>query len=312
MKSNYSISIPKPCHEDWAKMTPHKKGRFCQLCSKTVIDFTTMSKKQVEEYLAIHSKNKICGRFKVSQLEEIRIKIPQQLIKQQTNFNKLFLLALLIAMGTTLFNCSDQNGNTKRIDVVEVVDSLKIKSEDIGKIKTDTAKPLEDHLKQIPNKPHKVPVPILTGDVVIDTILKNEPIKLDNVEHSEQILNEEIVVGFMVISHPPEFKGMPKNLSISEKKTYMTNEINKIISDNFNKDIGRSLSLKGKQRIMVQFKINEDGRVTNIKARGTHPELEKEAKRVINLLPQFIPGLQSGKNIGVVYSLPIVFIVEDS
>ncbi|WP_299098537.1 energy transducer TonB [uncultured Winogradskyella sp.] len=311
MKSNYSISIPKPCHEDWAKMTSNEKGRFCQSCSKTVIDFTTMPEEHVKKYLALNSKKNICGRFKISQLEEIRIKIPQQLIEQETSFHKLFLLVLLIAMGTTLFNCSDQNGNTKKIDVVEVVDSLKTKPETDCKLETDTVKPLIDNYKQTPSKKHKPPIPILTGVVVIEKSSENEPVELNNVENTEEIIDDEIVVGYIVVEQPPEFKGTPNNLSNSEKKTYMTNKIKEIIIDNFNKAIGKQLNLKGKQRIIVQFKIDDNGLVTNIKARATHLELENEAKRVIKLLPQFIPGKQSGKNIGVVYSLPIVFIVED-
>ena len=61
----------------------------------------------------------------------------------------------------------------------------------------------------------------------------------------------------------------------------------------------------------MQFTIDENGTVSNIKTRATHPQLEEEAKRVIKLLPQIIPGQQSGRKVGVVYSLPIVFIVED-
>ncbi len=37
------LSIPKPCHEDWAAMTPNEQGRHCAVCAKTVTDFTQMS-----------------------------------------------------------------------------------------------------------------------------------------------------------------------------------------------------------------------------------------------------------------------------
>jgi len=40
--------------------------------------------------------------------------------------------------------------------------------------------------------------------------------------------------------------------------------------------------------------------------------LEEEAKRVIKLLPKFIPGRYVIKVVAVPYSLPIVFQVADS
>ena len=61
----------------------------------------------------------------------------------------------------------------------------------------------------------------------------------------------------------------------------------------------------------TKFKIDKQGNVIDIKTRAPHPALEKEAKRVIQLLPQFIPAKQNGKPIKVVYTLPIIFQVEE-
>ncbi len=61
-----SYHIPKPCHEDWDKMTPSEKGRFCSSCSKEVVDFTAMNKVDIIDFL--ERKNKVCGRFKKGQI----------------------------------------------------------------------------------------------------------------------------------------------------------------------------------------------------------------------------------------------------
>jgi protein TonB len=61
----------------------------------------------------------------------------------------------------------------------------------------------------------------------------------------------------------------------------------------------------------VQFKVDKNGNVTNIVARGPHPGLEKEAKRVIGQLPKMKPGKQRGKAVVMPFSIPIVFQVQD-
>lgn len=63
-----NISIPAPCHENWEHMQPEEKGRFCNACCKTVIDFTDMSPAAISAYLKAHHSQRICGRFKASQL----------------------------------------------------------------------------------------------------------------------------------------------------------------------------------------------------------------------------------------------------
>ncbi len=62
------ISIPKPCHEDWNKMTAAEQGKFCGACQKTVVDFSTMSDGEIVR-LFEQKKGKLCGRFATTQLE---------------------------------------------------------------------------------------------------------------------------------------------------------------------------------------------------------------------------------------------------
>jgi len=75
LRNNINISIPKPCHENWEAMTPAEKGRFCSACSKTVLDFTKASDREIVTYLS-NNKN-TCGRFNNYQLNRDLI-IPKQ------------------------------------------------------------------------------------------------------------------------------------------------------------------------------------------------------------------------------------------
>jgi hypothetical protein len=61
------LSIPEPCHEDWSKMTQEEKGRFCNSCKKTVIDFTGMSDRELIAFFKKPSGS-LCGRFNREQL----------------------------------------------------------------------------------------------------------------------------------------------------------------------------------------------------------------------------------------------------
>ncbi len=123
MERKFKITIPEPCHENWDKMTPKDNGRFCLNCSKTVVDLTAMLPDEIQHYFISH-KN-VCGRLKSEQLGEINIQIPSQILYSQIHYRKMFLLALFIAMGTTLFSCHDKDGNKKKIDTVEIVEDVK-------------------------------------------------------------------------------------------------------------------------------------------------------------------------------------------
>lgn len=61
-------------------------------------------------------------------------------------------------------------------------------------------------------------------------------------------------------------------------------------------------------RVMVSFKICEDGVVRDVKVlRGVHELLDAEAVRVISASPKWEPGLVDGKPVNVTFSFPIVF-----
>ena len=69
MSKKFQLQIPEPCHEDWDKMTPGDKGRFCDSCQKTVHDFTGMSDAQLIAFFKKPSTGSVCGRFYNDQLE---------------------------------------------------------------------------------------------------------------------------------------------------------------------------------------------------------------------------------------------------
>jgi len=121
MKEQYKLIIPEPCNEDWDKMTETEKGRFCAVCSKNLIDFTDKSRFEIEEILS-NPQEKICGRFNTEQLDTVHIEIPEYTFRKQYSFARIFAIALLLAMGTTLLSCNSE-GKTKKIETVTVVEN---------------------------------------------------------------------------------------------------------------------------------------------------------------------------------------------
>lgn len=61
-------------------------------------------------------------------------------------------------------------------------------------------------------------------------------------------------------------------------------------------------------KVYVNFVIKSDGKIDQVKIiRGVSPELDDEAARVINSMPEWHPGIQNGKPVSVYYNLPIAF-----
>ena len=141
-----------------------------------------------------------------------------------------------------------------------------------------------------------------------ETDQEEEIVEIEEVEVEE--VEEDIEVPFAVIENVPVFPGCESGNNDVKKKC-MSDKITKFVQKKFNTDLAGDLGLTGRQRINVIFKIDKNGNVTGVRSRAPHPRLEKEAARVINLLPKMKPGKQRGKAVIVPYSLPIIFQVQD-
>jgi protein TonB len=61
-------------------------------------------------------------------------------------------------------------------------------------------------------------------------------------------------------------------------------------------------------RVIVRVVVEKDGSLRNIKVvKSVDPSLDKEAIRVVEQMPKWIPGKQDGKPVRVKYFIPISF-----
>ena len=98
------------------------------------------------------------------------------------------------------------------------------------------------------------------------------------------------------VEQQPEFPGGQKELYafISKNITYP--------------QIEKENGIQGK--VYIQFVIETDGSVSNVKVlKGVKggPGLEKEAMRVVKMMPKWTPGMLSGKKVRVMFNLPFSF-----
>lgn len=63
----FRLKFENTCSENWNTMLLDKKGKFCDLCSKTVVDFTGSSHQEILNHLKAHKNT--CGKMSSNQLK---------------------------------------------------------------------------------------------------------------------------------------------------------------------------------------------------------------------------------------------------
>lgn len=102
------------------------------------------------------------------------------------------------------------------------------------------------------------------------------------------------------IEHPPKSVKMPAYPTGSDE---MMKFIEKFLI--YPKD---ALKKKIEGRVVVQFIVSKKGNIQSIKVvRGLSPSCDKEAVRIISIMPKWSPGEVDGKVADLKYTLPILF-----
>ena len=121
-----NLKIINPCKENWNSMAPNELGRFCQLCDKTVIDFTKMSPDEIKVYLQKNGRKRICGHIpsepiktvpskKEQWFNTLRVKINQRIAFRPIRISLLCILGLMMA----LVGCNQNATKNKSKDEAE-------------------------------------------------------------------------------------------------------------------------------------------------------------------------------------------------
>lgn|SRR5690554_145303 len=159
---------------------------------------------------------------------------------------------------------------------------------------------ISNELKVIKNLNPDIESDILSNDVLVDIPIPSKQPAAPEGDNSEpkSIINVE---------HVPVYPGCETLGSNAEKIDCMSNKINSFINKNFRKELLENFERNDIQKIYVQFKINSQGYITDVRANSNNERLKIEAQRVVSKLPEMKPGKQGDKNVDVLYTLPIIF-----
>jgi len=186
----------------------------------------------------------------------------------------------------------------KEIIIVVRVDST---LQDVNKLKQEEPPKLE--VKVTPYVAPEIKETIDTGDVVmaavssIDTA-KNKRVDIITIPEGDPdpvvVIEPEPAI---IVTEPPQFPGGDVALL-------------KFINENI-KYPEEAIANNIEGRVILRFVVSTDGSVKRVEIlKGVDPLLNKEAERVISLLPKWKPGKNNGTPAAVWFSVPVNFTLK--
>ncbi len=113
MKREYIVSIENPCEKIvWANMEQSDSGKFCDLCSKNVVDFSILSDSEIIKIIENPSRD-ICA--KMSPLQTNRLLSNQS---ERKNFHLSKTITTLLVVGSVKGTFTSEQNLTKQDQTV--------------------------------------------------------------------------------------------------------------------------------------------------------------------------------------------------
>ena len=154
---------------------------------------------------------------------------------------------------------------------------------------TENIKATEEIPSEIDNT--SIPTPLIEQEVTEDMTNEKETDEQTPPNVAEQA---EEPIQFRIVEQYPEFPG-----GMTEYMKWLTRNLRY-------PDIARSQKIQGK--VVVQFIVNQDGTIADAKVvKSVNPHLDREAMRVIRMMPSWKPGIQDNKPCKTMVAVPIVF-----
>ena len=162
-----------------------------------------------------------------------------------------------------------------------------------------------------PPPPEVAKIPVLSDQInIVDDEIKLDDDLFMNLEDdantgveimdykAQEVEEEEVVeeaIPFALVEQKPKFNGGDAN------------EFSKWVNSKLQyPEIAKENGVQG--RVTLQFTVNPDGSVSNVKVlRGVDESLDKAAVRVVSQSPKWTPGRQRDRAVKVTYTFPVIF-----
>ena len=197
----------------------------------------------------------------------------------------------------------------KEVATIDVLDIEKEFEEEIPVINVNTPPPppppvaITESIEIVEDIAEVEETVIESTETALDDAIEERVVSVSDVEVEE--VEEEVEVPFATIEDVPIFPGC-EGKSRKAMKDCFQEKIQEHVVKNFKyPETALELGIQG--RVSVIFLIDANGFTTRIRSRGPDKILEKEAERIIGLLPKMTPGKQRGKPVKVSYAIPIFF-----
>lgn len=176
---------------------------------------------------------------------------------------------------------------------------------DLGQVEDD----FEDIMEIPPTEQPPPPPPKVQLPEIIE-VPDEEEIEQDIEVELDVEVTEETVIEDIVFEDAPEEESVDEVFTIVEDQPEFPGGMQaffKYVSDNMVYPAqARRMGIEG--RVYVQFVVDKDGKVTEVKAvKGIGAGCDEEAERVLSEAPSFKPGKQRGRPVKVRMVLPIIF-----
>ena len=290
------VEIKEPCDANWDNMKIGLISRHCESCQKDVMDFTQKSRAEIILYLLSNQDKSICGRMNASQFDFHHDDIPiliEAFKTNKTSTNTSFLILTLVCL--SLASCSSDNTTAKSKNATPI--ESKIEKDSLDNFTMGDVAPIKK--SEVKKGKKEICTAVSSGEV-----LMGEPAlegKMEIIEPPHTTTGGLISLDaenspLRFAEKMPEFPG-----GVDAMMKFMKSQLIYPI-------IEKEAGIEGV--VYLKIIVNEDGAISHptiLRGISGYPNFDKEALRVIGLMPNWIPGENGGKAVKVEYNLPFKF-----